>query len=164
MSISRRVRGEEGAAAVEFALIVGVLSMLIFGMLQFGVAFFQLQNLRAAAREGAQVGAVGATVTQVKQQTGNASLGSLPANSGAVNVYYSSDGGASWGSPLASGVRVCPPKDQQTLQSADKVSVDLTSPALPAALQNIFVVDIPFIPPIPLTGAKIDGVFRCEGN
>ena len=37
MKIRARLRREDGAAAVEFALIVGVLAMLIFGMLQFGL-------------------------------------------------------------------------------------------------------------------------------
>ena len=32
MSIRTRLRREDGAAAVEFALIVGVLAMLIFGI------------------------------------------------------------------------------------------------------------------------------------
>jgi Flp pilus assembly protein TadG len=80
MKFRTKLRREEGAAAVEFALIVGVLAMLVFGMLQFGVAFFQLQNLRAAAREGARVGAVGASVAQVKQQVAASSLGSMPAS------------------------------------------------------------------------------------
>ncbi len=66
MNITARAHGEEGAAAVEFALIVGVLAMLIFGMLQFGLAFFQLQNLRAATREGARVGAVDGPVTDIQ--------------------------------------------------------------------------------------------------
>ena len=40
MKITHKLRREDGAAAVEFALIVGVLAMLIFGMLQYGLAFF----------------------------------------------------------------------------------------------------------------------------
>jgi Flp pilus assembly protein TadG len=165
MKFRTKLRREDGAAAVEFALIVGVLAMLVFGMLQFGVAFFQLQNLRAAAREGARVGSVGATVSQVKAQTSVSSLGSLPANSGAVDVYYSDNPSVNgWGTPLATTVRSCPTKDKQTDESAVRVNVNLKSAALPAALKDIFVVDIPLMPPIPLTGAQIDGVFRCEGN
>jgi len=161
MMFRTKLRREEGAAAVEFALIVGVLAMLVFGMLQFGVAFFQLQNLRAAAREGARVGAVGASVAQVKQQVAASSLGSMPANSPALNVSYSSNG-STFGPALADSARACPTADQQTNFSAVKVNVDLHS--APPALQDIFTVDIPLIPPIPLTGAQINGVFRCEGN
>src|SRR3954451_19776426 len=73
MNIKARARGEEGAAAVEFALIVGVLALLIFGMLQFGLAFFQLQNLRAATREGARVGAAQGTAQDMRDRMQNAS-------------------------------------------------------------------------------------------
>src|SRR3954447_3680838 len=142
MSIRARARREDGAAAVEFALIVGVLAMLIFGMLQYGVAFFQLQNLRAAAREGARVGAVGATVAQVKQQTSTSSLGSLPANSPALNVSFSNNG-TTFGGALADTARACPTADQQTQFSSVKVNVDLQNAGLPQALKDIFVVDIP---------------------
>ena len=53
MKIRSKLRREEGAAAVEFALIVGLLAILVFGLLEYGLAFWQVQNLRAAAREGA---------------------------------------------------------------------------------------------------------------
>src|SRR6476620_10082780 len=66
MRIPQRLRREDGAAAVEFALIVGVLAMLIFGMLQFGLTFFELQNLRAATREASRVGSVLGTGGNVK--------------------------------------------------------------------------------------------------
>ncbi len=68
MRIPQRLRREDGAAAVEFALIVGVLAMLIFGMLQFGLTFFELQNLRAAAREGGRLGAVDATPDAIRDK------------------------------------------------------------------------------------------------
>ena len=137
--------------------------MLIFGMLQFGVAFFQLQNLRASAREGGRIGAVGATVTQVKQKVADASLGSIPPNSSAVNVYYTSNG-TTWGAPLAGATTACPRKANQTLASTTKVQIDLASSNLPQSLQDIFVLDIPFLPPISLRGASIEADFRCEGN
>jgi hypothetical protein len=56
---NRRVSRDEGAAAVEFALIAAVLSILIFGMTEFGLFFVQDQSLKAAAREGARVAAAG---------------------------------------------------------------------------------------------------------
>ena len=59
MSMRSKLRREDGAAAVEFALIVGLLAILVFGLLEYGLAFWQVQNLRASAREGARVAAVG---------------------------------------------------------------------------------------------------------
>ena len=58
--------------------------MLIFGMLQFGLAFFQLQNLRAATREGARLAAVGAPLNDVRTKVNQASLNSIPGNNGAI--------------------------------------------------------------------------------
>src|SRR6185436_8824557 len=102
MKIPQRLRREDGAAAVEFALIVGVLAMLIFGMLQFGLTFFELQNLRAAAREGGRLGAVGATPDAIRADLESASNGAIRAgeasNTSFVKVSYS-DSGTFSGSP-----------------------------------------------------------------
>jgi Flp pilus assembly protein TadG len=159
MRIRDKLRREDGAAAVEFALIVGVLAMLLFGMLQFGLAFFQLQNLRAAAREGARVGAVGGTVTQVKQRVADDSDGTLPANSPAV-IVESTTNGSTW---VTATTGACPTPQNQTIQSATRVRIDLSSPSLPSSLQNIFTVNIPLIPPISLRSTTVSGEFRCEG-
>jgi Flp pilus assembly protein TadG len=161
MKLRARLRRQDGAAAVEFALIVGVLAMLLFGMLQFGLAFFELQNLRAASREGARIGAVGADVTTIKQKVADSSTGAIPATSGAIVAQYTING-TTW-TTVSSG-RVCPAKAQQTTDSADRVSIDLNSSALPANLVDIFTLNIPLLPPISLRDATIEGVFRCEGN
>ncbi|MDG2261642.1 MAG: TadE/TadG family type IV pilus assembly protein [Actinomycetota bacterium] len=54
----RRQRDEDGLVAVELALVLPVLVMLLFGILQFGIAFNRQQGVHAAAREGARAGAV----------------------------------------------------------------------------------------------------------
>ena len=36
MSVRSKLHREDGAAAVEFALIVGLLAVLIFGLLEYG--------------------------------------------------------------------------------------------------------------------------------
>ena len=77
MSIRTKAKGEEGAAAVEFALIVGLLAILIFGLLEYGIAFWQVQNLRAAAREGARVAAVRGDTADISQAMVGSSAGSL---------------------------------------------------------------------------------------
>src|SRR5262249_35715783 len=154
-----RFRREDGAAAVEFALIVGVLAMLIFGMLQFGVAFFALQDLRAAAREGSRVGAVGGTVAQVKQRGSDDSQGSLPAHSPAGCGGRPTNG---WPWSTAT-TTACPPPQSQQIGSATRVRIVLSSPSLPSTLQNIFTLNIPLMPPISLRSATVSGEFRCEG-
>jgi Flp pilus assembly protein TadG len=48
----RRLRGERGASAVEFAFIVPLLILLVLGIVEFGHAFQVQGTLSAAAREG----------------------------------------------------------------------------------------------------------------
>lgn len=160
-NLARRLRHQDGAAAVEFALIAGVLAMLIFGMLQFGLAFFELQNLRAAVREGARIGAVGANTTQVGQRVSDASLGAIDYPNAAILVTFTYDASAS---PVNWQPGVCPAATDPlvTNNTAVRVGIDLKNPSLPSSLQDIFTVNVPLLPPIPLTDAAIDGQFRCE--
>ena len=50
-------RGSRGAAIVEFALILPLLSMMLMGMLTGGMALNRKQELTNATREGARFGA-----------------------------------------------------------------------------------------------------------
>ena len=54
---------DEGAAAVEFALVSLLLFLLLFGLIEFGIGFFTQQGAAAAAREAARRAAVGKVVT-----------------------------------------------------------------------------------------------------
>jgi Flp pilus assembly protein TadG len=72
---ARPRRDDAGAAAVEFALVSVVLFTLVFGVLQYGMLFFQLQAVSHAAREGARLAAVGVDdcaqfSTEVKKRGG----------------------------------------------------------------------------------------------
>ena len=51
----QRLRGERGAAAVEFAFIMPLLIVLVLGIAEFGRAFQVQGTLSAAAREGVRV-------------------------------------------------------------------------------------------------------------
>jgi Flp pilus assembly protein TadG len=51
--------GEGGAAAVEFALVLTILILLLFGILEFGRVNAQIEIFEGAAREGARRAAVG---------------------------------------------------------------------------------------------------------
>ena len=59
--IRDRKSREEGVAAVEFALILPVLALLLFGVIEFGRVWSQYQVFQGAAREGARCAAVQAT-------------------------------------------------------------------------------------------------------
>lgn len=48
----RRINAEDGAAAVEFALVLPVLILLVFGIVEFGLVFNRWLSVTHAAREG----------------------------------------------------------------------------------------------------------------
>lgn len=51
---STHLRSDDGASALEFALVMPLLVILVFGIIQFGFLFNQWQQLEHAAREGAR--------------------------------------------------------------------------------------------------------------
>ena len=61
-----RLRGERGASAVEFGLIVPILLILVLGIIEFGHAFQVQGTLSAAAREGARAMALRNDQSQAK--------------------------------------------------------------------------------------------------
>jgi Flp pilus assembly protein TadG len=71
----RRLHREDGVAAVEFALVSGLLFMIVFGIIVFGLVFSQYQAFTAAAREGARVAAVRGTSSQIRQAATDAAAG-----------------------------------------------------------------------------------------
>jgi Flp pilus assembly protein TadG len=51
-------RNERGAALVEFALVVPILLLLLFGIVEFGIAFNDYISVRNGSREGARAAVV----------------------------------------------------------------------------------------------------------
>ena len=58
-----RRRRDDGAAAVELALVLPILLLLLFGIISFGIVFAQKLALSNAAREAARFGTVGLTTS-----------------------------------------------------------------------------------------------------
>ena len=63
----RIIKNEKGASAVEFALILPILIMLVFGIFQFGIAYNNYITITHAAREGARRAAVDLNNPLLKQ-------------------------------------------------------------------------------------------------
>ena len=66
-------KSQEGAAAVEFAIIGTLLFIVLFGIIEFGRIFNELEVLNSAAREGARVAAVRGTSDEVATAVATAS-------------------------------------------------------------------------------------------
>lgn len=58
MKAFSRKYGQKGAVAVEFALVLPVLILLLFGTIEFGLLLYNNQILTNASREGARAGIV----------------------------------------------------------------------------------------------------------
>jgi Flp pilus assembly protein TadG len=56
-------RDERGQALTEFALVLPILALLLFGVIQFGIAFNNYLTLTDAVRAGARKGAVARHLT-----------------------------------------------------------------------------------------------------
>ncbi len=67
---------DRGAAAVEFALVVPALIVLIFGSIEFGLAVQARTMVGNAAREGVRVASLGGSVSDITSSALNA-LGSV---------------------------------------------------------------------------------------
>ena len=54
MKLGARWTDEQGSAAVEFAFIAPLLFLIVFGVIDFSRAYYTLNDLTAAVREGAR--------------------------------------------------------------------------------------------------------------
>ncbi len=72
---------ERGAAVVEFAIVLPLLILLVFGIIEFSIAYNREQGLHAAAREGARVAALPqSTSTDITNRVKSALNGVLSAS------------------------------------------------------------------------------------
>jgi Flp pilus assembly protein TadG len=84
--VTSRARGEErGAAAVEFALVVPLLLLVLFGIISYGFMLSVRQSLAQAAGEGARAAAV--TLVDARKQQA-----AVDAIDGALSYGLSCDG------------------------------------------------------------------------
>lgn len=79
---------ERGAAAVEMALVLPLLVMLVFGISYFGMGYYVKTQLSGAVREGARERALGGSASATQAKVANAAPGagngSLVVNAGAT--------------------------------------------------------------------------------
>ena len=144
--MSVRQKREGGAALVEFALIVPLLTMFLFGIVQFGLAYDKKQSINSAAREGARAGAIPTKTVQDIRDTVESSYDGTILDGVAVTtqVYLDSTSSA----PLGVTAKPCEGNAGRTVVVFSTVPHQLTIPFFGA-------------PTLTLEGK---GEFRCERN
>jgi len=95
LSLHKKIHNEKGASSVEFAIILPVLILILFGIFEFGRAYLDYLAITHAAREGARLAAVGNySEAEVRERA-------YPVSPSSVSiVYLSSDGAPRHGDPV----------------------------------------------------------------
>ena len=65
----RKLTDRKGVAAVEFALVLPILLVLVFGIIEFSLVLFDKQIITNASREGARLGIVAPSGTPPVRKT-----------------------------------------------------------------------------------------------
>jgi Flp pilus assembly protein TadG len=175
--LCRRARSgapDQGAAAVEFALVVPILLMLVFGILSFGVLFAQSLALSNSARESARGAVVAAQAAdretcqdiadQIRSTAGTIALDSTAIQ---VKVWLKSDAGAttpdwSTASPLCTGTTAG--ASSMTSGGATKPCEGATTDDAQLVVRTRYVgsLVIPLVVANPSFDLDSVGVYRCE--
>jgi Flp pilus assembly protein TadG len=111
----RRIADERGAAAVEFAIVVSLFFLLVFGIIDFGMGFQQWNATSNAAREGARKAAVDPSIADIEARVRD-SVPYLDQSRLSVAVTCAPGGGPTYGP--------CPSSDSWTEGDLVKVTVD----------------------------------------
>ena len=89
-------RRRRGAALIEFALVSGLLCLLLFGIIEVGLLFGDQALVGAAAREAARSAAIGSAPGDAKQRGVSGGAG-LPLTAANIVLEDSADNGTTWG-------------------------------------------------------------------
>jgi Flp pilus assembly protein TadG len=105
----------EGSTTVEFALVLPVLMVMLFGIIEFGLIFKDVLAVNQAAREGARAGAVGNPTTTISARVSASATTLTAANLTITSTYRTLTNGvwSNWTTLTDSaGANVAPPGAQ----------------------------------------------------
>jgi Flp pilus assembly protein TadG len=150
LKVRARQRDDEGgASAVEFALVVPFLLLIVFGIIVYGMVFAQSLSLSNSARQAARSGVISGTTCDqiISLAHDSADTIGMDGADTSVSIERGLTKGAATG-VCAGGGTTQPCKSQAV---GTNIYVTLTYPTDPI---------VPFVPvPDSLTG---EGVYRCE--
>jgi Flp pilus assembly protein TadG len=89
----RFLKDQRGAVIVEFALVVPLLFIIVFGIIDFSRAYAQLNNINSSLREGARWAAAQKTPTEAAVRTEVTRFSSAWANPMDVSKVFCNCGG-----------------------------------------------------------------------
>ncbi len=93
LRLYKNIKNERGASSVEFAIILPVLILILFGILEFGLTYRDYLAITHAAREGARMAAVGEySESEIRQRA-------YPVSPSSISISYPG-GGAEHGEPV----------------------------------------------------------------
>lgn len=123
----RSRRRDDGAAAVEFALVVPLLLILVFGMITYGYLLSFRQGMSQGASEGARAGAVWAAAYQTTQDSARIAAAKTQVDNALSSYGVSCSSGATCNVTIAAcGTAKC-----VTVQVTYPYGSDPLTPAFP---------------------------------
>lgn len=145
-----RARGgdrERGASLVEFALVVPLLTLFLFGIVQFGLAYDKKQSINSAAREGARTAAIPTNTVSTAKAAAEDSFDGLLDGTVTTSVYVVATTSTPMsGAPLGDAVKPCQGNEGKLVIVISRVEHVLTIPFFGAPVLNL----------------EGRGEFRCE--
>lgn len=161
-----RSRTERGASLVEFALVLPVLCLFLFGIIQFGIVFDRQQSINSAAREGARIGSLEtATLRMITERAVSAyGTSGLAGGDPTVTVFF--DDGSVAGSRCPdssfSGSASCPgPGIDEDDEELMPCGSDPQSAFVGLSVSTPYDITIPFFGVQSVT-VDSEAEFRCE--
>ena len=144
----------QGSTAIEAALIMPVYLLFIFVLLELGHAMMINNTIRSACRDGARIGTVEGTSTQMVQQRVEKVLGSA-VNLMHVQVFVKNADAFDDGTPPASGDGIEELPDLE-LREAETRQLFVVRVKVPYQEVAILPVNLPLIGPF-LQGVELAG-------
>ena len=165
------MRRDRGASAVEFALVVPILLLVVFGIINFGIVLAQKASLANAVRAGARYGSVNAyaadhtcrnVIDKVRSASTTVGISSSSNSKVGVTVWRVAPGGTKTSVCSGSGATYT---GSLTMPPCKNVTADKTAPD---SLSIDTTFDSKLLVPTPGLGTTFpianSGSFQCEYN
>jgi Flp pilus assembly protein TadG len=160
LAAARAIRREDGASAVEFALVAPLLILLLFGVINFGFLFSEQLSLNNSVRQGARAAVVAGSGTTCAGVVTSVRSGAFAAGQNTANIDVTtlrSDGSNPCGTTAnsTSTTKPCTGSFDTATSQSDSIEVTATFNAK-------------MLLPMPIPGFKnafkltAKGVYQCE--